>query len=225
MAYRGEKVTKIKICGVRREEDIVFMNDIKPDFAGFVFAESKRSVTLKEASGLADLLRPEIIRVGVFVNQPIETIVTLLQQHVIQMVQLHGQEDEAYRQALLNKLDQKYFKKKFLIKAVQVKTQEDIVNAEKESWDYLLLDAGNGETAGGNGITFDWDLARTTKKFFLAGGLNAKNVGSAIKQVRPWAVDVSSGVESDGVKDYLKMREFVQKVKECDKEIEKRSML
>lgn len=196
---------KVKLCGLRRAEDIAFANEAKPDYIGFVFApKSRRAVTAVEAKALRDQLSAGIIPVGVFVNQPVELVAQLLNDGVIDWAQLHGQEDETYLTAL-RKLTAKP-----ILQAFRVETQADVVRAVASSADGILLDNG----AGGTGETFDWSLVREcTRPFFLAGGLTPENVAEAIAQVQPYAVDTSSGVETAGWKDREKMRRFVQAVR------------
>lgn len=196
---------KVKLCGLRRAEDIAFANEAKPDYIGFVFApKSRRAVTAVEAKALREQLSAGIIPVGVFVNQPVEQVAQLLNDGVIDWAQLHGQEDETYL-AALRKLTAKP-----ILQAFRVETQADVVWAVASSADGILLDNG----AGGTGETFDWSLVRgCARPFFLAGGLTPENVAEAIAQVRPYAVDSSSGVETAGWKDREKMRRFVQAVR------------
>ena len=196
---------KVKLCGLRRAEDIAFAHEAQPDYIGFVFAtKSRRAVTAVEAKALREQLSAGIIPVGVFVNQPVELVAQLLNDGVIDWAQLHGQEDETYVTAL-RKLTAKP-----ILQAFRVETQADVVRAVASSADGILLDNG----AGGTGETFDWSLVRgCARPFFLAGGLTPENVAEAIAQVRPYAVDTSSGVETAEWKDREKMRRFVQAVR------------
>lgn len=199
-------MTKIKICGLKRKEDIACINQMKPDFAGFVFAAgSRRFVTEEQAAELSGLLDPDIIPVGVFVNAPEEKAAALLKAGVIRIVQLHGQEDEAYISRLRRLV------KAPVIKAFSIESREDVEQAMRSSADWLLLDHGSG----GSGETFDWGLLQTADRpFFLAGGLHPGNVRQALQQISPFAVDVSSGVETDKIKDPAKIRAFVRAVRE-----------
>ena len=198
-------MTRIKICGLRRAEDIGAVNGLRPEYIGFVFFRgSKRYVTPEEARTLRDGLAPEIMAVGVFVDEKPETVARLLEEGIIDIAQLHGHEDEAYL-AELRKLTDKP-----LIKAFRVRSAEDALQAQASTADAILLDAGAGD-----GKTFDWNwLEAVTRPFFLAGGLNPENAGKAVRKLEPYAVDVSSGVETDGVKDVMKMRAFVRAVRE-----------
>lgn len=203
-------MARIKICGLRRGEDIAYVNECKPDFAGFVFAESRRKVAKEQAKELRRLLSPEIIPVGVFVNEEIETIAELVQEGIIDVVQLHGDETEEYIQQLRWRVGDAA-----IIKAVRVAAKEDVVECDKTSADYLLFDSRSLETYGGTGTTFDWKLIKDiSKPFFLAGGINVENVEEAIKMLHPFAVDVSSAVETDGFKDREKISRIVKLVKE-----------
>ncbi|MBR6443712.1 MAG: phosphoribosylanthranilate isomerase [Clostridia bacterium] len=196
--------TRIKICGLRREEDIGAVNGLRPEYIGFVFFRgSKRYVMPEEARTLRDGLAPGIQAVGVFVDEEPETVARLLQEGIIDIAQLHGHEDEAYL-AKLRELTEKP-----LIKAFRIRSAEDAVQAQASTADAILLDAGAGD-----GKTFDWNwLASVTRPYFLAGGLNPENVGKAVRKLKPYAVDVSSGVETDGIKDIMKMRAFIRAVR------------
>lgn len=207
-------MSRIKICGLRREEDIRFANEIQPDFVGFVFAPSKRKVTVEEAQCLRQLLRPEIPAVGVFVNASEEEILEPVRRQVIQMIQLHGQESTDFVQQIRAKTGLP------VIQAVSVKKREDILRCRELKADYLLLDQG----AGGTGKAFDWSLLTGEterseleqiigKPFFLAGGISAQNVEEAIARFHPFAVDASSSVETDGVKNFEKMKELTELVR------------
>lgn len=197
-------MTKIKICGLRREQDIRYANELMPDYIGFVFLKGKiRYVTFEEAAHLRSLLDPAIPAVGVFVNEPAENVIRLLQAGTIQIAQLHGQEDEAYIEELRRAGDH------CIIRAFAVRSSEDIHRAFAFPADYPLLDNGKG-----TGETFDWSLFQEQEKpFFLAGGLSPENVKEAIECFHPYAVDVSSGVETDGFKDYEKMKAFMDAVR------------
>lgn len=197
-------MTKIKICGLRREQDIRYANELMPDYIGFVFLKGKmRYVTFQEAAHLRSLLDPAIPAVGVFVNEPAENVIRLLQAGTIQIAQLHGQEDEAYIEELRRAGDH------CIIRAFAVRSSEDIHRAFAFPADYPLLDNGKG-----TGETFDWSLFQEQEKpFFLAGGLSPENVKEAIECFHPYAVDVSSGVETDGFKDYEKMKAFMDAVR------------
>lgn len=198
-------MTKIKICGLTREEEIAFANICRPDYIGFVFAEkSKRFVSAQQAARLSRLLDTDIIPVGVFVNAPIELVVTLLENKVIQMAQLHGQEDNAYLMELRRRTDRP------LLQAFSIAGHQDVEAAESSLADYILLDQG----AGGSGKSFDWQYGKAVRRpIFLAGGLNPDNVADAVSALHPFAVDVSSGVETGKSKDAEKMKAFIRAVR------------
>lgn len=197
-------MTKIKLCGLSRECDIEAVNELCPEYIGFVFAnKSKRYVTPAKAKELRTILNKDIKAVGVFVNEDIEKVSELLENDIIDIAQLHGSEDEEY----ISKLREKTGKQ--IIKAFKISCSADAVSAEKSSADFILLDSG-----AGTGSVFDWEwLKEVRRPYFLAGGLSTDNVESAIKKLSPYAVDVSSGIETEGVKDETKMREFVSKVR------------
>lgn len=198
--------SRIKICGLSRPCDIDYVNATKPDYIGFVFAKSRRQVSARQAKLLKEKLDPEICAVGVFVNEQPEVIVRLVQDGVIDMVQLHGQEDEAYISELRKLLAASDVA---IIKAFSVKTPEDVEKACQSSADYILLDHG----AGGTGHSFDWNLVKDVERpFFLAGGLGPDNIEQACR-VGAFSLDVSSGVETDGLKDQEKINFCVRKTK------------
>ncbi|MBR5761576.1 MAG: phosphoribosylanthranilate isomerase [Lachnospiraceae bacterium] len=197
-------MTVIKLCGLRRPLDIVAANGLKPDYIGFVFArKSKRYVEPEKAMELKQLLLPDIKAVGVFVNEELPVVAGLLNKGVIDVAQLHGSESEEYVAEL------KKATGKPVIRAFKVAVAEDVESAVKSAADYILLDAGAGD-----GVTFDWSIVKDVKRpFFLAGGLNPENVVDAVAAVQPYAVDVSSGIETDGFKDIDKMTAFVKAVR------------
>ena len=198
-------MTKIKMCGLSRAEDIQAANAIKPDYIGFVFAEiSKRKVSALEASKLKSKLDPEIKAVGVFLDDKIDFVASMLNLGIVDVVQLHGSEDEEYIEKV------RKITNKPIIKAFIIRSEEDVKRAERSTADYILLDGGKGE-----GRAFDWSLLKEIKRpYFLAGGLNPDNVGDAVKALKPFAVDVSTGIETDGVKDREKMTAFANTVRE-----------
>lgn len=200
-------MTKIKICGLQSEDDISYVNELKPDYIGFVFLKGRRRyITPEDAAHLRSILDPSIQCVGVFVDEPIENVVSLLENGTIQLTQLHGHEDTAYAKHL------KELCGKPIIKAFIIKNEDDINNALNYDCDYMLLDNGLG-----TGETFDWSLIQNIDKpFFLAGGLTPKNVQEAISLTQPYAVDTSSGVETDCRKDYNKIKSFIDAVHSMD---------
>jgi phosphoribosylanthranilate isomerase len=194
-------MTKIKLCGLGRPCDIEWANALMPDYIGFVFAQkSKRFVSPERVKALREGLDSNIRAVGVFVNEAPEAVADLLNTGVIDLAQLHGGEDEKYIEALRRLTD------KPLIKAFRVDGPADLEKARNSSADYVLLDNG----AGGTGTAFDWALLKGfDRPYFLAGGLGPGNVRQAIKALTPFAVDVSSGIETNGAKDHMKMSAFV----------------
>lgn len=200
-----ENKIRIKLCGLTRPCDMEAVNELRPDYIGFVFTKkSSRYVSPEQAAGLRKLLCPGISAVGVFVNEEIGRIAALLAAGVIDIVQLHGAEDESYISRLREHRDCP------VIKAFRVDGEEDIEKARASTADYVLLDAGNG----GTGTAFDRKLlVRMDRPYFLAGGLEADTVGELVKRWRPYGVDVSSGIETEGVKDAEKMQRFVEAVR------------
>lgn len=191
-------MTKIKICGLRRPEDIAYVNEAKPDFAGFIIdvPKSRRNVPREKVWELTALLSPEILPVGVFVNAPMETILSLVTDGTLKAVQLHGQESQSYLEELKKQVAVP------LIRAFSIRSPEDLTEAEKSPADFILLDNG----AGGTGETFDWSLLSSfDRPFFLAGGLRLENIAEAVSRFHPYALDLSSGVETDGYKDKEKI--------------------
>lgn len=207
---------KIKFCGIRRPEDVAELNRLVPDYAGFVFAKSRRQVSAEEAAELAGRMDEKIIRVGVFVRQAPEYIAELLNKGIIQRAQLHGEEDPEYCLYLKKKICNPESRK--LILARKVISEEEIAAAEQIQ-EELLLDSGTA-SEGGSGIISDWSAAKKVRRpFFLAGGLTPENIEDAVRQVHPWAVDVSSGVETDGCKDPEKMRRFVRELRRAEMQL------
>lgn len=197
-------MTKIKLCGLKRPQDIQAVNELLPAYIGFVFApKSRRYVHPDRAEELRRMLNPGIIPVGVFVNETPEAVAALLDRGIIDIAQLHGSEDAAYIRRL------RQLTQKPLIQAFRVETPADVAAAQASPADYVLLDSG----AGGTGTSFDWSLLKNIQRpYFLAGGLTPENVGGAVTTLHPYAVDVSSGIETDGTKDKEKMTQFVRAV-------------
>ena len=201
-------MAKIKICGLKTIEDIRMANRLKPDYIGFVFAGKKRKITPAQALEMKRCLCPGIQSVGVFVNEDIRTVAQLADQGITDLIQLHGEEDASYIRDLRNLTD------KAIIKAVRVTCPEDILKVQEVSAEYLLLDSYHAGEYGGSGVTFNWEMIpELTKPYFLAGGLNTGNVCEALKRCSPFAVDVSSSVETDGRKDEKKIEEFINRVR------------
>lgn len=198
--------SRIKICGLTRPEDIAIANEILPDYIGLVFAPSPRQVSVERAKALKVLLDPSILSVGVFVNENIDKIVQLCISGILDMVQLHGDEDIKYIERLKEAIPQHP-----IIKAIHVKSKDDIDRVDLFPCDYFLLDSYKKGSYGGNGTTFDWSLiSHISRPYFLAGGIHSGNVIDAVRQCSPFCIDVSSGVETNGIKDPEKMVEIVQ---------------
>lgn len=204
------EATKIKLCGLSRPQDILAANALRSEYIGFVFApKSPRYVSFQQAGKLKELLEKNIQAVGVFVKEKPEIVAELLNQGVIDLAQLHGGEDEDYI-CRLRRLTKKPIIQAFSIAlrdgpaaAEEILAEEEIAAAEKSSADYVLLDSGKG----GTGKVFNWECIRGIKRpYFLAGGLEPGNVADAIKRIRPYGVDVSSGIETDGRKDEKRWR-------------------
>ena len=202
-------MTKIKICGLTRSRDIACVNEYKPDYVGFVFFEkSSRYVSPDQAVQLKLQLDSSIPVAGVFLDNDISMVRQLADAHVIDLIQLHGETmGETFIKELRAVTDLP------VIRAFCIREPEDIRRAAQSSADYILLDSG----AGGTGQTFDWSLIQELgRPYFLAGGLTPENVAEAVQQLYPYAVDVSSGVETEGVKDAEKIRSFLEAVRQAD---------
>ena len=197
-------MTKIKLCGLSRPVDVLAANELAPDYIGFVFwRKSRRFVTVDTAIELKKLLDPKIQAVGVFVDEEPDTVNRLLNRNIIDLAQLHGGEDESYINRLRRLTD------KPIIKAFRIKTESDIQSAMNSTADYILLDSG-----AGTGSMFDWELLRgVNRPYFLAGGLSPDSAALAVRSLHPYGVDVSSGIETDGLKDKTKMTAFVNAVR------------
>jgi len=194
---------KIKICGLFREEDITYVNEAKPDYAGFVinFPNSRRSITEDRLSQLSGRLDKRIEPVGVFVDEKIEVVAGLLNSGAISTAQLHGTEDNEYIRQLRARAPGKK-----IIKALKIESALDIAAAENSEADMILLDNGYG-----TGKCFDWSLIGSiARPFILAGGLTPGNIPEAIEKFQPYAVDISSGVETEKMKDRMKIMEAVR---------------
>ena len=207
-------MVKLKICGMRRAEDIEMANSYKPDYIGFVFAESPRKVSYEQAKELSDLLSEDIVPVGVFVNEHMKLIVDLFKDGIIEMAQLHGDEDEKYIRNLKDKSIEETGKQIPVINAIEIKEgadyDDELLKWRDSASDYFILDSGKG-----SGKTFDWSLIDKESEFFensifLAGGLNSENLALAIEEFNPFAVDLSSSVETEGFKDEEKIKKIIE---------------
>lgn len=206
--------TKIKICGLTRPRDVEAVNAARPDYIGFVFAESRRRLTPQQALSLKRQLDPEIQSVGVFVNASLETVLDITSQGILDIVQLHGDEPPAFAERVRRKTGCP------VVKAFRIKGEESLAALKAyDQADYLLLDAYNKNVYGGTGRAFNWELLdenRSKKPFFLAGGLKIENIEKAIRTVRPYGVDISSGVETNGCKDPGKIEEIIKRIRRFD---------
>lgn len=199
-------MTKIKLCGIKSEDDIKVINEVLPDYIGFVFAgKSKRYISFDTAKILKSKLDNRVKAVGVFVNEDTENIAYLVKNKIIDIVQLHGNEDKRYINTLKTKINVP------IIYAYQIKSKTDIKSINKNT-DFILLDAG-----AGCGKAFDETLLEGfDNEYFLAGGLSIDNIKEKIMKLHPFGVDVSSGIETGGKKDAAKIRKFVSLVREVD---------
>ena len=199
---------KGKLCGLRRMEDIRYVNEFKPDYVGFVFAQSRRQVTPVQAAALRKALDASIQAVGVFVNEAPETVARIARDVSLNAVQLHGDEEAAYIARLRALLPTGTS----LWKAVRVQTESDLQRAQSYGADLVLFDAFSKDAYGGTGKTADWSLfgrVSPSRPFFLAGGLHAGNLQEAVRRVHPDGVDLSGGIETDGVKDREKIKQIL----------------
>ena len=211
---------KIKLCGMMKPCDIEYANRVKPDFVGFIFANTRRKISAAQAKQFREALDAEIPAVGVFVNEDISVITSLVQNGCIDLIQLHGEEDADYIRRLREVCDVP------VIKAVKVQIVEQIQQTAALPVDYLLLDTYRKGVLGGTGEAFDWELLREAKAaagdaaegelfgkpYFLAGGLHAGNLREAAA-LGSYGLDVSSGIETDGSKDFTKMVEVMELVR------------
>ncbi|MBU8877998.1 phosphoribosylanthranilate isomerase [Bacillus sp. FJAT-29790] len=203
---------KVKICGITDIEMALFAIENGADAIGFVFAESKRSITPESAGEIISQLPDGILKVGVFVNETKEMIEEIVNLAGINTIQLHGDESPEFCSGFSLPV----------VKALSISSTEDLSKINDYSCEYLLLDSPKGKYRGGNGIAFDWsmlaDVELNEKKIILAGGLTIENVAEGIEKAAPYMVDVSSGVETDGKKDAAKIKRFIEKAKSTMKE-------
>ena len=208
---------KIKMCGISKVETIPAIIDAKPDYMGLVFAPSKRQVTVEQAKTLVEELHKQyavrynsetIKTVGVFVNETVENLLKIAEEVKLDVIQLHGDEDESFIQILKEQSNVEVWK------AVQVRSAADAEKWIDSSADMLLFDAYHKDERGGTGEVFDWSaLDEFERPFMLAGGIDSTNVARAIRTVRPYGIDISSGIETNGVKDDEKMKAFTNIVR------------
>ena len=204
--------TKIKICGLKRIEDIEMANALHPDYIGYVFADfSHRYVDKETAVTLKSRLDPEIQAVGVFVNEDVHFVAELMNEGIIDIAQLHGGEDNDYIAELRSLLKPANASIK-IIRAFNINKISSISEIEESATDLVLVDSGTG-----SGDTFDWSkLDEIKRPYLLAGGLSPDNIREAVSALHPYGVDVSSGVETNKLKDPEKMRRFVELVRETE---------
>lgn len=199
-------MTKVKICGLKCENDIAYVNELMPEYVGFVFAKSKRQIDKFKARQLIDKLNKKIKSVGVFLNHPLTELKEITEFCNLDIVQLHGDESADYcKKARHNTW-----------KAFRIKTSEDIKPIQQYNTEGFLLDTYVKDAYGGTGEIFNWNVASHISKenfIILAGGLKEDNIEKAIQTVRPQVVDVSSSVETGGYKDFKKMKRFIERVR------------
>lgn len=203
-------MTKIKICGLYRPEDIQYANQARPDWCGFIvnFPRSHRSLIPDQVRALRRDLDSAIVPVGVFVDQPVEEVAGLLRDKTVSIAQLHGQEDAAYIAAL-----RKAAPDCTIWKAFKIRRAEDLRAVNSSTADMVILDNGYG-----TGAHFDWSLAEgADRPYLLAGGLTPENISEAITRLCPYGLDISSGVETDKKKDLMKIQAAVTAVRKADK--------
>ena len=198
---------KVKICGITDLTTAIAAIDYGANAIGFVFAKSKRKITVAKAKDIIAHLPKEVLKVGVFVNESKEKIEEIASTVGLTHVQLHGDETPAFSESLSFPV----------IKAVGIHDEQSLKEIENYPCEYVLLDGPKGKYSGGNGLSFDWNSISLKdlkeKKVILAGGLHGENVEEAIKLIQPYMVDVSSGVETDGKKDLNKIQSFINKAK------------
>ena len=208
---------KVKMCGISKVETIPAIVDAKQDYMGLVFAPSKRQVTVEQAKTLVEELHKQyavrynsetIKTVGVFVNETVENLLKIAEEVKLDVIQLHGDEDESFIQILKEQSNVEVWK------AIQVRSAADAEKWIDSSADMLLFDAYHKDERGGTGEVFDWSsLDEFERPFMLAGGIDSTNVARAIRTVRPYGLDISSGIETEGVKDNEKMKAFTNTVR------------
>lgn len=200
-------MTKVKICGLKEQQHVRAAVEAGADAIGFVFAPSKRQISIEQAHQLAKDIPGEVLKIGVFVNPSVEELRAAVEGVPLDYVQFHGEETPEF-------IRQQDYP---AIKALSVRDEEDVRAAANYNVDYYLFDAPGTDFKGGSGHTFDWTLLEMAgiprDKLILAGGLKAENIAEAVSLVSPYMVDVSSGVETDGIKDEAKINAFIQAVK------------
>ena len=197
---------KIKICGIKNENEAKIINQCMPDIAGFVFASGKRQIDINKAKNLKKIINPEIETAGIFVEQNEDEILKIYNEKVIDIIQLHGDYDERTIKNLKEKTGAK------IIKVIRVK--EDFYKI-KTLADFILFDAYSKDKYGGLNKTFDWNIKIISNvPYFVAGGINENNIVEMVKKLTPYGVDISSGVEVDGFKTKEKVFNIIKIIKE-----------
>ena len=198
---------KVKICGITDVNTAIAAAHYGADAIGFVFAESKRKVSIEKAKEIVSFLPPEVVKVGVFVNESRDKVERIASIVGLTHIQLHGDEPASFSESISLPV----------IKAISFQGNDGLAVFNQFPSEYILLDGPKGKYRGGNGTAFDWNEVNPSlleeKKVILAGGLQVNNVEQAIKIIKPYMVDVSSGVETNGLKDLVKIKEFIEKVK------------
>lgn len=198
----------VKFCGLFREEDIKYANILKPDYVGFVFADSRRKISVEQGRHFKSMLDKNIKTAGVFLNNSVDEITNICSMNIIDVVQLHGNISEEFICTIKSKTNLE------VICAANITKVEDILSLEKSKADYVLLDS---EKAG-SGRQFDYELLNNALKngfkreYFMAGGININNIHEVLKY-KPYCIDISSGIEKDGVKNYYLMEEIIKRIK------------
>lgn len=203
---------KIKICGIRRSEDVGFANLFMPDYIGFILSKGyKRTVKIDDAKFLAAKADPKIKKVGVFVDMPAKNVASVADYTGIDIIQLHGEsEDNDYINELRSYTDKEIWN------VFKVKNEEEVLKAEKSIADMILLDTYSEKIAGGTGKKVDTDIilkSGLSRDFILAGGIDNDNINDILGEIKPFCIDVSSGTETDGVKDPQKMADIIRKIR------------
>ncbi|MCA1054468.1 phosphoribosylanthranilate isomerase [Rossellomorea aquimaris] len=205
-------MTKIKVCGIQEREEALWAAEAGVDAIGFVFAESKRRIALEKAAAISASLPNEVLKIGVFVNATKSELLHAAKTAGLDYVQLHGDESPEFCKELTIPF----------IKAISIKDRDDLEAVTRYGNEMILVDSGKGPFRGGNGTSFDWDYLSgheaTDRRLILAGGLRKNNISEAIRKVKPYMVDVSSGVERNGRKDERLIKEFIEEVKAINKE-------
>ncbi|KON87625.1 N-(5'-phosphoribosyl)anthranilate isomerase [Sporosarcina globispora] len=203
---------KVKICGIKDINTAISAIESGVDALGFVFAESKRKINPESAGKIIRELPGEVLKVGVFVNETKETIEEIASVSGINVIQLHGDEQPEFCSSFSFPV----------IKALSIGSLDDLSKLDEYSCEYILLDSPKGKYRGGSGVSFDWsilnDYQMKNKKIILAGGLNPENVEEGINAANPYMVDVSSGVETEGMKDLEKIKRFIDNAKSVERE-------